>query len=359
VRGSIHAIFFERPTGSKKDAFIEGGKMHKVIRFLLITDYWLLITFVSSVSGAGEGTTTALFLQLPQGGREIGMGGCAMAIAEGPGASYYNPAGLVGLKKRALNASYTQWLTDFQTGVVNYVQPLGKTVIGFSAVYLGIKGIEGELSADKGVVYGTFAGGSKSFGFGVNLKGVYLGYGEEATGMGIALDAGIQLKPSGAVALGVGVQNVGPEMTIKAGERESKDKLPTNIKVGVAIKPKRGLTIAGDFDKPSYGENKFHMGVEYWFGDKFALRVGWQTMEKELGELKDFLDAPGLSAGIGFKGSWAGAEEEEWFEEEGAARRKPLQMDLQVDYGMFTFGKGLSEGDTNQLMHLISLGIKF
>lgn len=318
--------------------------MPKIIKFLLITDYWLLITFIPLVFGAGEGTTTAMFLQIPQGARGVGMGGAGMAIVQGAEASYYNPAGLVGIKKKELSATYTQWIEGMQAGFIGYAQPFGKTVVGLSVVYLGVEGIEGVAGgADMGAVYGSFAGGSESFAFGVNLKGIYQKYAD-IDGMGIALDAGVQFKPAKTVAFGVGVQNVGPEL--KVGDK--KDKLPMNIRVGLAIRPFRSLWIVGDVEKPSYRETGFHAGAEYWIGEKFALRAGWQSMDKELG------GQAGFTVGAGFKGSWAGAEEEEWFEEEGAPRRKPLKLDLQVDYGLLTFGPELG-GET----HRVSLGLKF
>lgn len=77
---------------------------------------WVTAVLVGALAaGAGAqgvppGVDAGSFSRIGVGGRALALGGAYVAIAEGPTAGYWNPAGLAQLEALSLEAMYTNWL---------------------------------------------------------------------------------------------------------------------------------------------------------------------------------------------------------------------------------------------------------
>ena len=94
----------------------------------------LLVCFTASGSEkyAGE------FLSLGVGARPLGMGGSFVAVADDATATYWNPAGLGGLKRTEITFMHAGIFGLDSYDFLNYVQPMGAGAFGLSWIRLGI-----------------------------------------------------------------------------------------------------------------------------------------------------------------------------------------------------------------------------
>ncbi len=103
--------------------------------------FWILAlwgSWTGSLAAFNKlGTVAAVFLKIGQDARAMGMAGAYTAVAEGPQAVFWNPAGLVGLPGWQVNGSYGAWLQDASFGAVAVSRALdAATGLALSGVYL-------------------------------------------------------------------------------------------------------------------------------------------------------------------------------------------------------------------------------
>lgn len=156
------------------------------------------------------------FLNIGVGGRALGMGNVQAAIADGPTAGYWNPAGLVNQPKR-FNAILMH--SELFSGIVKndygaFAMPLDtNSALGVSVIRMGVDDIAdtrdimqyGYLRYDK-IKYFSVAdyafllsyarkmAAVPGLSVGANAKVVYRNVGKFANAIGFGLDAGAQLK---------------------------------------------------------------------------------------------------------------------------------------------------------------------
>ena len=70
------------------------------------------------------GTTAASFLEIGIGSRAVGMGGAYVAMAEGPTAAYWNPAGLGMMDHTEVSVMHMNWVTDIDMQSVSFGLPI-------------------------------------------------------------------------------------------------------------------------------------------------------------------------------------------------------------------------------------------
>ncbi len=76
------------------------------------------------------------------GARALGMGSAFVAVADDASATFWNPAGLLSVKSREVNAMHSERFGDLiDRDFVSYVQPKGQGSFGFSLIRLGIDDI--------------------------------------------------------------------------------------------------------------------------------------------------------------------------------------------------------------------------
>ncbi len=157
------------------------------------------------------------FLNIGVGGRALGMGNVQAAIADGPTAGYWNPAGLVYQPKK-FNGILMH--SELFSGIVKndyaaFAMPLDdKSALGVSVIRMGVDDIAdtrgladqyGYLRYDQIqyfsvadyaflVSYGRKLSQVEGLSIGANAKVIYRNVGKFANAVGFGLDAGAQLR---------------------------------------------------------------------------------------------------------------------------------------------------------------------
>ncbi len=284
------------------------------------------------------GASAVPFLLISPDARASGMGESGTAIADNINAIYWNPGGLGFLTNRQIALSFSRWLPQFNADLFySYItagqyfpQVDGTVAVNFILMNLG----EFVRTDQLGNVLGTFRSNEFSLGLsygaliaddlgaGIQLRFIRSNLapaaaGESVAGVGTSgsFDLGLLWKPSrlplpiggldlgNRIALGLNLQNIGPKMTY----RNEADPLPTNLRVGLGLQVVRDefndLKLALDIAKlmvrrDSLGSDalplslitawrnpgvELAMGMEYWYQQTVALRLGYFTEPSRLG----------------------------------------------------------------------------
>ena len=283
--------------------------MNKLFRpgiiFLII---FLFVAYIpnSVFSSSGIGTTTGNFLNMNFSPRAMGMGEAFCALADDVSAMHWNPAGLAFVFNPELETMHTFWLGNISHEFFGYIHPISLGTIGVSASYLHMgrmnKIMQGTAQGKFTVydIYGGLAYGlpvSKSFCFGFNIMGLESRI-DRNRASAFSSDVGIMLStPNRTFSFGLVGQNLGTKMR--------GDKLPINIKAGLACKIKFSqervdLSIALDANKPIEGNFNFSLGIEHVLLETFAVRAGYKYDLQKTG----LSNLAGLRVGAGLR--WRG-----------------------------------------------------
>ena len=283
-----------------------------------------------SVSQSG-----VLFLKISPGARPGGMGEAFVALADDASATWWNPAGLAYVKNDELTLMHANWLPQFKFNdlyydFLSYVHQVPEWgTFGANIIFLNLG--ESTRTTETGDVVGTFSSyemaATGSYGsmmtentaVGVNMRFIFShlsdrGAGAER-GSGEATSVGVDIgwlwnTPIRNLNLGANLSNMGPKVAYI--DQAQADPLPTNLKFGFAYhlvkSPYNTLTLVGDVDKElvyvhddgksdpfylalitAWGDGSFntmiyHTGMEYWYSDLVALRVGYWN--DDLGKVK-------------------------------------------------------------------------
>lgn len=227
---------------------------------------------------------SANFKGLNSGTRPLGMGNAFSAISGVPECVYFNPAGCADIEEYNLNTSYQNvygisYLNnlnlavsiptrDFNTGIAlqqsSLIDVYSENILYFNA-------------AKKLEISG------RNFLAGTNVKYYFTG-GEESEvelDQPFDLDLGLIYK-EGSSSLAYTAKNL---LRIA----EEKDHIYTTHVIAAALNWQDLLNVTADYDI-SEEESNMHLGIELWFYDTFAPRIG--------------LDNEYLTMGFGLKSSW-------------------------------------------------------
>jgi len=213
------------------------------------------------------------------GARALAMGGAYTAVADDATASYWNPAGLVGIERFNLSSMISANVSyDRQYNYVALGYNFGRAGWGaFSWLNGGIKDID---RWDAGVKSDQFNANEHGFLFSYGNKLNKLNVGmtfkvgyqkiDDWSKSGVGFDAGLKWLLTDNVHLGVTARDLGT----KVG-----DAVPANFHLGIAAFAFEGFTFAADVEKIQHRPNvKMHLGSEYdyEFADKYfgAVRAG-------------------------------------------------------------------------------------
>ena len=277
----------------------------------------VLAGLLAAGSASAQGTGRSLDIQ--PGGRQNGMGGAGVALAEdATGATWWNPAALGFVNKTAVQLTYAKLVPglarDVSYNFGTYVQPIeGFGAFGVGIVFLSYGQSEGR--SEDGTFTGNFGSNEFSpafyygtrilpnFSIGASLKWIRIQLAPDANngvGTTFGLDiAGLYKIPAAHLNLGVNVQNVGPSVTFINEDQASP--LSRNIKAGLAWTPYQDKSLAvhivEDFNQ-SLVTNSFrtyNSGLEVAYLNQFAGRIGWYS------------DPEGQISGVtyGFGASWS------------------------------------------------------
>ena len=262
-------------------------------------------------SAGGVGTTSATFLKIGVGARNIAMGETG-AASEDVNSVYWNPAGLNSLTGKEASLMHAVWLDDinFEHAAAGYPTKYGTFGLGLN--YLSMNPIqEYDVNDTKlGTTYKPYdAAGTISYArtvygvpLGVNVKYIYEKIDTErawavAGDVGCAYD-GIEVMGQ-KLRLGAVVQNIGTKVKfVSVG-----DDLPLNVKFGgsysfINSEPNY-LLAAVDINIPSDNKARLGVGAEYTrkLGNNIfvSARAGYKTNTEVLSAIS------GLTAGAGFR----------------------------------------------------------
>ncbi|MBM3240425.1 PorV/PorQ family protein [Candidatus Poribacteria bacterium] len=376
-------IFTERLCSLRSPTASPYGKVMKIRTIGCL--FVLLATFVPSAVGAEiheeAGTTGAAFLKIEAGSRPASMGGAFAGLADDANAVFYNPAGLTSIVDRELTAMQNFWFAGINNESISYVQRLGDGAFGLS--FLGAFAKIDERAEPTEDPIRTFTASSFAVGLSYGhelIKNVSLGGTikflsqqfdiEDWTG--VAGDVGVLLG-SNRLRVGASIQNLGT-LRSKIEEESLDESLPLNIRVGGAFhlivsepsaakepvarneanstqtgetkpsvdeantlekqespsepiiqsEPEPILTIVADVNIPKSGYPVVHLGLENWFHDILALRVGYSFSQGDNTNR-------GITAGLGLR-AWGTA---------------PLEnINFQFDYA---FAPNREVGDTHRI----------
>jgi hypothetical protein len=296
-----------------------------------------LVLSVGAVTAwAQAGAAAVPFLLISPDARASGMGEAGTGIADNINAIYWNPGGLGFQTNRQIALSFSRWLPQFNADLFySYVtagqyfpQLDGTVAVNFILMNLGefvrtdnLGNVLGTFRSNEftlGLSYGTLI--ADDVGAGIQLRFIRSNLapaaaGESVAGVGTSgsFDLGVLWKPSqlrigsvdlgGRLSFGVNLQNVGPKMTY----RNEADPLPTNLRLGLGVQAVRDefndLKFAVDISKlmvrrDSLGSDalptslitawrnpgvELAMGMEYWYQQTVALRLGYFTEPSRLG----------------------------------------------------------------------------
>lgn len=262
----------------------------------------LLLTFTlvaRAVWAQREGPALVDILVLPVGARAVSMGGAQVALAGGPDAPIWNPAGLAFLssERAAVMASYSvhPWFSrerdlTFAAGAMR-VERLGFVAVNVACLSYpdnpppGDEDDRNELLAS--FAYGVPAG--EEFAIGIAIKYIriehdvdQLDFGWKLSGSGAAFDVGLLWRsPEARLRAGINAQNLGPDLSLE--DPRPPDDLPRNLKIGVGARVIEGdggtVTLAFDADEALAGNRdwpRLRFGAEVAFRQlNTAVRAGW------------------------------------------------------------------------------------
>jgi len=312
--------------------------MQRVYYSFIVAVFTVLFTSYAGFASIPDaiGTEDAAFLKIEPATRPVAMGGAFVGLANDVNAAFWNPAGLTQIEKNELTTMYNAWFAGIRYASGAYSQRVGKNAavaISMQGLWTDIEERIGDTEKPESTtnvysyaagISGSYALVPKMFSLGGTIKVLKQEF-EIDNSNGVAVDLG-GLIHVGKLGIGLSIQNLKLQMS-------DDGKLPLCFRVGGAYQLMKDAVIAGDYSKFGASDPSYHVGLEKWFRNIFALRVGYNISSG---------DNPnkGLSAGFGLK----------------AYGTKPLEdMNFQLDYAYVPAPDWGSMGDT----HRISMIVRF
>jgi len=255
---------------------------------------------------AKVGTAGAQFLEIGVSARGVGMGDAFTSTVDDASAVYYNPAGLAWVGSREAMFTHILYVADINYSFGAFVFPVNKIggTIGAAVYYMEI----GEMDVTD-FTYPLGSGGqtfnpkeyavtlsyarSLTDRLSIGITGKYIGenmgegffnndtqQNEDFVATGWAADVGtIYNTGFRGFKIGMIISNFGPDLNFKAGSSQSYP-LPANFKFGGSINliqnHSHRAVLAAELSHPNDNVEKYNLGLEYWYNEKFALRFGNQ-----------------------------------------------------------------------------------
>ena len=263
----------------------------------------------------GAGTVGAAFLKIEGGSRPAGLGGAFAGLANDINTIFWNPAGLTAVNDRELTAMQHFSFAEINNQTIGYAQRIERLVWGasFLGSFTEIERRQGPTEdPDSTATIGGFATGlslAYPLGEAISVGGTAKIISEQLdiqNAYGVAADVGLILRLlDNHLGIGVAVQNAG---VLDGGEN-----LPMALRAGVAYRKWKQPAAEVETDKPMLAQEiwalvadahlplldanpSFHVGVERWFYQSIAARVGYRIGFNEN-------PSDGLALGIGVRRS--------------------------------------------------------
>ena len=287
---------------------------------VLIAMALLIITAAAQSAHAvdihdGAGTVGAAFLKIEGGSRPAGLGGAFAGLANDINTIFWNPAGLTAVHDQELTAMQHFSFAEINNQTIGYAQRVERLVWGasFLGSFTEIERRQGPTEdPDSTATIGGFATGlslAYPLGTAMSIGGTAKVISEQLdiqNVYGVAADVGVILHLlDNHLGIGVAVQNAGIlgggenlPMALRAGIAYRTWKEPaTEVETEEPMSVQEVWALVADAHLPLLDANpSFHVGVERWFYDSIAARVGYRIGMNEN-------PSDGLALGIGVRRS--------------------------------------------------------
>ena len=287
---------------------------------VLIAMALLIITAAAQSAHAvdihdGAGTVGAAFLKIEGGSRPAGLGGAFAGLANDINTIFWNPAGLTAVHDQELTAMQHFSFAEINNQTIGYAQRVERLVWGasFLGSFTEIERRQGPTEdPDSTATIGGFATGlslAYPLGTAMSIGGTAKVISEQLdiqNVYGVAADVGVILHLlDNHLGIGVAVQNAGIlgggenlPMALRAGLAYRTWKTPaTEVETEEPMSVQEVWALVADAHLPLLDANpSFHVGVERWFYDSIAARVGYRIGMNEN-------PSDGLALGIGVRRS--------------------------------------------------------
>jgi hypothetical protein len=255
------------------------------------------------------GLTVLTFLKLGAGARAASMGEAYVAVADNASATYWNPAGLLGIPRNDVLGSHNAWIQDLRHEFVAFGTHRGRHAVGLA--FIGLYTDDIESRDETGAASGHFGFSNNAVGASYAFQAApALGVGgtaryvrESVVGTvegdfamtGFAFDLGTTWHtPFTGLSAAAVLRNVGGKMSYDFEGAQEFD-LPTALQVGWAYERPdfQGgvLTVAGDLLKNRGDDASLHIGAEYAYHGQFLFGAGY----------KSGLENENVSFGVGYQ----------------------------------------------------------
>jgi opacity protein-like surface antigen len=269
------------------------------------------------------GITAAPFLTIGVGSRAVGMGGAFVATSNDASALYWNPAGLISLRRTELLMVHAAWIADMSFDYAGAVLPLGDfgtlgaSITSLTMDEMAVRTVErpegtGELfnAADLALALTYSRRLTDRFSIGFTAKYISQRIWHESAS-GFALDVGtLFVTGFRGLRIGASLYNFGTDMRMEGKDllvyhdldpaiygnndrvpsnlETQKWALPLNFQFGLAMElvknEQHRLTVAADALHPSDNTESLNLGGEYALQEKIFLRGGYRDLFLRDGE---------------------------------------------------------------------------
>jgi hypothetical protein len=242
------------------------------------------------------------------------MGGAYTAIAEGPEATYFNPAGLGFSIRPGASLSFKALSLGRHLGHAAVSFPIrNEAVMAASWINAGTSDVQGigssrqplgEISNSQNAFalsFGKAIDSSIAFGGSIRYLQEKL---DDLDAFAVGVDIGFLLRYKGLISLGGAAQNLGSVYRWDSSDYWSngnsyEEKLPIAFRFGLAGYLLGGRVIpAVDLEKSDKMNAKFRAGAEYWFVKKVIRLVEDEYEEGRFNEVEVLKRWAGLRIGM-------------------------------------------------------------
>ncbi|MFH1429552.1 MAG: PorV/PorQ family protein [Candidatus Margulisiibacteriota bacterium] len=253
-------------------------------RLLLILSILILANQLTS-QPANCTEYAGAYMELGAGARAAALGKAQTALSDDAYASYWNPAGLMGVSKMDINASYTSFFGIVNKKTFNYAHVYEKGVLAFSYISSWVDGIKNTsytenrplpiddfsynasaliISRASDISKMVPSKGVKTF-WGMSLKLMGEGFSDDRPGAsGIGLDVGLQQHYTGnSFSWGINFQNIVKTLYEWDTPSKNAESLATAIRIGIGYQLLPQWNYSLDLNFKDSRPFSYHTGVEY------------------------------------------------------------------------------------------------
>jgi hypothetical protein len=249
----------------------------------------LIVGAVVGYAAAGDDAGSAgAYARYGASARSLSLGNAVTGICDDVATSYWNPAGLAGLRTMELTGMGATLFEDTQYGFLALGMPTERWgTFNFGATLTRSGEYErADLSGDLGETFSEregifqigYANGGHRWTYGLTLKHVSQDIGG-SKGSGVGMDAGLYFRPHRNLSFGAAVQNfLQPKVILETDE----EKLARSIRGGIALRFfNNRLMVMSDLVKTDFMDMSLRSGLEMWPLRGMALRGGFDS-EREM-----------------------------------------------------------------------------